>query len=224
MESASSGRKMRGSAKGEEPVELLEWKEVQISNDIEPEYRNLPRSKRDATENRLFIEQTGQCVYCGRRISLIQKGKYHIEHFRPQSKYRALQLDYTNLFLSCGPESDQGVQGTCGNYKNDWFEEDCHIVPFPPSCAERFRYRLSGKIAGDGSPEADKMIRVLNLEHRELVTERKNLLEHLERQLMDGEVVDQIRQDYEDTERNGARPSFANVAIGYLKTQVNAGF
>ena len=209
---------MRGSAKGREPEELTAWKETwrQRAGGIDPEYRSLPQLEKRATVNGLFAEQTGQCVYCGRRISLDRLREFHIEHFRPRSKYPELELDYPNLFLSCGPEHEHGSRPTCGNHKADWFEENCHITPAPESCAERFRFRSSGKIAGDGAPESGRMIEVLNLNHPELVTERQGVIEDLERELAEGTPPDELRQGYLDTDRNGARPSFANVTIGYL--------
>lgn len=133
-----------------------------------------------------------------------------------------MQLDYANLFLSCGPEHEHGPRPTCGNHKADWFEEDCHVPPAPESCTERFRFRSSGKIAGDGTPESGRMIEVLNLNHPELVTERQGVIEDLERELAEGTPPDVLRQDYLDTDRSGARPSFANVAIGYLNAQPDA--
>ena len=213
---------MRGSAKGRSPEELAAWKATQRAGDIDPEYRNLPQLEKRATVNGLFAEQTGQCVYCGRRVSLDRHGQFHIEHFRPRSRYPALQLDYANLFLSCGPEHEHGPRPTCGNHKADWFEEDCHVPPAPESCTERFRFRSSGKIAGDGTPESGKMIEVLNLNHPELATERQGVIEDLERELAEGTPPDVLRQDYLDTDRSGARPSFANVAIGYLDAQPDA--
>ncbi|MDD9983357.1 MAG: TIGR02646 family protein [Gammaproteobacteria bacterium] len=208
---------MRGSNKGDEPPELRDWKAEQIRNGIAPEYRNLQQPERGATEQSLFAEQTGQCVYCGRGISLARKQHHHIEHFRPRSKYPDLQLDYANLFLSCGPDSDHGAQSTCGHHKGDWFEEDCHIPPAPEACAERFQFRSSGRIAGDGSPEADKMIAKLNLNHPELVTERQVMIESLDDDLNDGTSPELLVQGFLDTDPDGARPSFANVAIGYLR-------
>lgn len=214
---------MRGSAKGREPEELRAWKELQREAGVELEYDALPGPERDAMRRSLYAEQTGQCVYCGRRIWLDQREPFHVEHFRPQSKYDALQLDYHNLFLSCGPEGDHGPRGTCGDHKGDWFEENCHIAPAPDSCAERFRFRSSGQIAGDGTAEAEKMIEVLNLEHRGLRAARRDLIENLDRQLNEGERGQDLLQDYLDTDHRGARPGFANVAIGYLTAQGQAG-
>ena len=170
----------------------------------------------------MYAEQTGRCVYCGRGISLNQHGSFHVEHFRPR-RYRDLQLEYTNLFLSCGPESEEGVGKTCGDHKDNWFEEECHIPPAPEPCAERFRFHSSGEIAGDGTAEADRMVEVLNLNHRELVTERQSLIENLDGQLNEGKRGLDLLQDYLDTDHRGARPGFANVAIGYLTAQARAG-
>ena len=61
---------MRGSATGDEPPELRDWKAEQRRNGIEPQYRDLQQPEKGATERSLFAEQTGQCVYCGRGISL----------------------------------------------------------------------------------------------------------------------------------------------------------
>lgn len=212
---------MRGSAKGREPEELLAWKDVQRENGIEAEYRNLPRPVRSAMESSLHAEQSGQCVYCGRKLSPALHKDHHVELFRPQSTYPCLRLDYANLFLSCGPEGEHGIRQTCGSHKGKWFEEECHIPPAPESCAKRFRFRSSGDIAGDNSAEAEKMIEVLNLNHRELVTERQILIEDMDRELNEGVPEDDLLKSYLDTDGSGARPSFANVAIGYLETQAN---
>ena len=131
-------RRNEGSAKGQQPAELRIWKETQLANDIEPAYHDLQQPERGATERSLFAEQTGQCVYCGRKIALDRNQHYHIEHFRPQTEYGALQLDYSNLFPSCGPGSEYGTPNTCGAHKDNWFDEDCHIPPAPESCANRF--------------------------------------------------------------------------------------
>lgn len=210
---------MRGSAKGPEPARLRAWKEVQRDNGIDPEYRALPRAERAVMVDSLRAEQTRQCVYCGRGISLDRHDEHHVEHFRPRTRYPALQLDYDNLFLSCGPASEYGIRDTCGNHKGDWFEEDCHVPLAPESCAERFRFLSSGEIAGDHSQESGKMIDVLNLNHPELVIERQVVIEDLDRELAGGVPPDVLRQDYLDLDRDGARPSFANVAIGYLGAQ-----
>ena len=60
------------------------------------------------------------------------------------------------------------------------------------------------------------MIQVLNLNHPELVTDRRTLIESPDEDLNGGAPRDDLLRSYLDTDRSGARPSFANVAIGYL--------
>ncbi|MCY4551319.1 MAG: TIGR02646 family protein [Defluviicoccus sp.] len=212
---------MRGSDKGPEPAELRGWKAAQRAAGVEPVYDDFRHPEKGATMSALFAEQTGQCVYCGRGISLAPR-HCHIEHFRPRSGYPRLQLDHANLFLSCGPEGERGPRQTCGNRKDDWFDEDCHIPPAPDSCAERFRFRSSGAIVGDGTPEADRMMEVLNLNHPELSAERRDLIDDLERELAHGTSPARLRYGYLEENPDGARPGFANVALGYLRGQANA--
>ena len=214
---------MRGSNKGPEPAALRDWKAAQHDAGIEPKYADLQQPERGATVDSLSAEQTGQCVYCGRGISLTRNQQYHIEHFRPRWTYDRLQLDYSNLFLSCGPDGDDGPRQTCGNHKDRWFDEECHISPIPDSCSARFGFRSSGGIVGDGTPEADTMIAVLNLNHSELVADRQDLTDDLERELAAVIPLDDLRLGYTVQNQGGARPSFANVAIGYLRMQANAG-
>ena len=212
---------MRGSAKGEEPEVLRAWKAGQRSACIEPRYGDLSRDAREATRIALFVEQTGQCVYCGRGIDLEQRNRQHVEHFRPRGRYPHCELTYGNLFLSCGPQQAHGGdQPTCGNEKDDWFDENCYIDPAPEeACQRHFAFASGGSIQGDGSPEAEKMVDVLNLNHRELVAERSDLIEHLDGELNEGVAHRELITAYLDVSSIGARASFANVAIQYLRRQ-----
>ena len=212
---------MRGSAKGEEPEALLAWKAGQRGACIEPRYDDLSKDSREATRKALFAEQTGQCVYCGRGIDLELHNGHHIEHFRPRSRYPHCELTYRNLFLSCGPhQADGGVQATCGNEKKAWFDENCHVEPAPEeACQRHFAFTSGGWIQGDGSPEAEKMIVVLNLNHRELIAERSTLIEHLDGALNEGVSHSELIAAFLDVSALGARASFAHVAIRYLQRQ-----
>lgn len=60
------------------------------------------------------------------------------------------------------------------------------------------------------------MIGTLNLNHSEPVAERQVMIEALDSALNDGTPPDSLVQDFLDMDSHGARPSFANVAIGYL--------
>ena len=63
------------------------------------------------------------------------------------------------------------------------------------------------------------MIAMLNLNHPELAAERQDLIDDLERELATGTPLDDLRFGFLQEDRDGARPSFANVAIGYLRAQ-----
>ena len=215
---------MRGSAKGEEPDVLRAWKAGQHGAGIEPRYGDLSRDAREATRRALFVEQTGQCVYCGRGIDLELRNRHHIEHFRPRARYPHCELTYRNLFLSCGPQqAEGGAQPTCGNEKEAWFDENCHIEPAPEeACQRRFSFTSGGGIQGDGSPEAEKMLFVLNLNHRELIAERSELVELLDGELNQGVSHCELMSGFLDVSSTGARASFANVAIQYLRRQAGS--
>ena len=63
------------------------------------------------------------------------------------------------------------------------------------------------------------MTAVLNLNQPELAAERQDLIDDLERESADGTPLDDLRFGYLLEDRDGARPSFANVALGYLRAQ-----
>ena len=221
MQAPATGIGMRGSAKGEEPEALSAWKTGQQAAGIEPRYGDLRGIPQQTTKQALFIEQTGLCVYCGRGIELEERKRHHIEHFRPRTQYPDIELAYGNLFLSCGPQQPQGSpQPTCGNQKKAWFDEDCHVEPAPDeACQRRFMFASGGLIQGDGSPEADQMIAVLNLNHNELKAERSALIEQLDDELKEGVSICQLTKSFRDVSLKGMRVSFANVAIQYLRKQ-----
>ncbi len=63
------------------------------------------------------------------------------------------------------------------------------------------------------------MIEVLNLNYRELTVERSTLIEYLDGKLNEGECLCGLIKSYEEVSSSGARVSFANVAIQYLRNQ-----
>ena len=186
---------MRGSHAKTTPPTLEEWLGLE-SDDWQPSYP-FPDGIRQPVVGALLTAQRGLCVYCGRKLGLARPGRsFHIEHFRPRSEYPYLATDLANLFLSCGQETDSGERAqTCGTAKNDWFDEDNSIEPAYPECTNRFRFLLSGSMVPDAQEDAaDAMITQLNLNHPELVRDRKEILFHLDdfgQERIDlGDVVD----------------------------------
>ena len=133
---------MKGSRKGPTPPQMQAWLDLE-SDEWKPAYPFDCVAVTNEVRETLLREQRGLCVYCGRRLKLDKPGStYHIEHFRPQSDFKELSCDYTNLFLSCGLKDGAGKPSpTCGNVKGNWFEDACHIPPDYPNCVLRFRFR-----------------------------------------------------------------------------------
>ncbi|WP_165215470.1 retron system putative HNH endonuclease [Affinirhizobium pseudoryzae] len=172
---------MKGSRKTEVPSEFMNW--LGLSDGTEnwkPTYEGMPGALKDVIRAAMFKEQRGLCVYCGRKLNLSRPGRsYHIEHFRPQHVYTKQDVDYSNLFLSCGQEDEKGLPApTCGTVKAGWFDEDKHIYPEYPNCTSRFRFLLNGNIVAARKSDiaAEEMIARLGLDHPELKKDREDIL------------------------------------------------
>jgi len=164
---------MKQIAKGKEPVSMLTYrKQVQAS------YHDY----RDKEELRhAFLEEQGYiCCYCMQRISLVQM---KIEHFKPQSQYPELQLDYHNLLAAC-----DGNQGSppdlqhCDTHKGD---EEMTLNPADSqkNCEEYIKYSSNGRIYAE-HPFIDKDLnQILNLNTQTLVNNRCQALHTVIREL-----------------------------------------
>lgn len=197
---------MKGSRKLEAPNEYGNWLALR-SEDWHPRYCDMPIEVKEALRAKLFDDQRGLCVYCGRRLSMERPGKSsHIEHFRPQRSYSQLDVVYSNLFLSCGQQDGNGLPATtCGTYKADRFDERNYVYPSYPDCTDRFRFLLTGQIvpSADDDNAADYMIGCLAIDHPELKKDREDVLA-----LIDGGVLE--IDDFYDP-MTGMASSYAHV-------------
>jgi uncharacterized protein (TIGR02646 family) len=109
---------MRLVRKGAEPVVFTNWKLLE-NEDWHPTYSTLQNPQKSALQIQLLSEQFFTCCYCGRSI---KSSDSHIEHFRPQEIAPELQLDYSNLLVSCIRETPKNSQLHCGHLKDSWFE------------------------------------------------------------------------------------------------------
>lgn len=206
---------MRGAKKVDAPLELLNW--IALANENwRPSYPFNNAHVRAAVVASLKSAQRGLCVYCGRKLNLTVPGKtYHVEHFRPQNTpdqlYSHLDVDFSNLFLSCGQEdSNHKPAQTCGTHKGNSFNELYAIEPKYPDCTRRFNFLPSGEIepSSDDDEAAKFSINLLRLDHIELKTEREQLLF-----LLDAEEID-LGDLWEEAEQTAS--SLAHVAFAYL--------
>lgn len=132
----------------------------------------------------LIKEQFGLCAYCMSRISTTMNynGDYKqvhckIEHFKSQSKYPNLQLDYQNMLGCCnGNEGKPLKYQTCDTHKQDL---ELMFNPSDENDYEKMRIKFykDGTIHS-GNEEFDVQINsVLNLNAAHLVAARKALLD-----------------------------------------------
>ncbi len=202
---------MRGSHDKQTPRQLTEWL-ARESPDWQPAFP-FPKDIREPVVDALRKAQRGLCVYCGRRLPADQAWpeRYHFEHFRPRSRYPHLATDLANLFLSCSREAgSRRVSATCGHAKGDRFDETNCIEPEYPACTRRFRFLLTGKAVPrtEDDAAAETMIEILNMNHRELVKDREDILESV-----DGDGLE--LSDFVDPV-SGEVQSYAHVVCEHL--------
>ncbi len=159
---------MRNIQKGDEPPSLTKHRKTPHAN-----YRNY--ANKDQLRKHLVNEQGGICRYCMSRIRPNTEGM-KIEHWQCQDNYPDRQLDYKNLFGACiGGEGRTGREQHCDTSKGN---QDLSINPSDSVCnVERLiKFSGSGKIKSD-YPDIDRELNeVLNLNHPQLVANRKATL------------------------------------------------
>ena len=96
--------------------QVLEIKKPNKPNFFELWIKNKQEYSYQLREFMLEKEQQNVCCYCEKGITPSVEHS-HIEHIRPQSKFKKLQHDYNNLVVSCQ------TKGRCGNAKGDKFNE-----------------------------------------------------------------------------------------------------
>lgn len=225
---------MKGVIKGVAPASLTEW--LALANDEwTPTYADFRGTPKHETHDALLAEQGGVCVYCGRGL-LLDRSDSHIEHFRPQTSFNAatppdLTLTYSNLVVSCGPNSlpvghPDRRPTVCGEAKDDWFDDALHVDPVDPTCMARFSYGTSGLISTKVTPDdaATKMIQILNLNDETLRYERGILLSGIESDIAEGLVTaankDQEIAQFLTLTEHGTLPSWGHVAVRYLQDEL----
>lgn len=137
---------------------LRRYVNKQLSAKPDPLHPNyaLDRIIREALVSQLLIEQKGLCCYCMQRIE-VEKEDFHIEHLAPQSSFKNEEVNYYNLFLSCG--SPKISKKHCGHFKADYLIPK--VVSFfnersGTRCQDYFKYTITGEILpkdGCGSME-----------------------------------------------------------------------
>lgn len=160
---------MKYIEKNNEPESLLKFRRKNKS------YSNLhesPDIKRELKKS-LLSEQGYICCYCECQIS---EDKSHIEHIKPQSKYKESDLSYENMLVSCDNKD------RCGNKKGNWYDESNFISPLENDCANNFKFLKNGEMlpADKSNSAAKETIERLGLNTYNIVQTRKKIIKELE--------------------------------------------
>jgi uncharacterized protein (TIGR02646 family) len=139
-------------------------------------YSSIEESIRNELKQSLSYEQLGLCCYCCCKLDE-QPRPAHIEHFKPQSSYPQLSLDYQNMHLSCTANLSHNYH--CGHKKANTDPKDCIISPLSEDCTANFRYDRMGKIHGE-TEIAAKTIEKLGLNVPSLIAARKMVIQTIE--------------------------------------------
>ncbi|MDH0865875.1 retron system putative HNH endonuclease [Mitsuaria sp. GD03876] len=170
---------MRYIAKRQSPHEFERWRTDGKADGWSPRYRDLGGEDKRNLLRALLEEQAHLCCYCG---SVIGEADSHIEHFRPQSRFEQLDLDYSNLHASC-VRTPKGMRPTwhCGHAKENDFCEERFIAPTEEDCEQRFIYALSGAVYATDpvDPGARYMSKLLGLDVEVLRERRREALEEV---------------------------------------------
>lgn len=164
---------MRAILKRTAPESFEKWKGM-ANPDWVPSFSVLPNPEKRGLHACLLLEQGFTCCYCGRSVDLDES---HIEHFRPQHRFPALELDYNNMFASCQRARPAGTPIICGHHKGEAFDEENFLSPLLDGVDMRFSYALDGRVqARPADIPAQTMIAALALNSGFLVARRRMAL------------------------------------------------
>lgn len=210
---------MKRVDKGRSPEPFEEWK-GKANDDWQPAYAELRNPEKHLLHQTLLKEQGWVCCYCGRTVSLEDS---HIEHFRPQHAYQALELSYDNLHASCLRAAKPGQPLHCGHAKADKFDEGMHISPLDPACEHRFMYTSHGQVLSSrrGDEGATYMAALLALDTPVLRHARAEALSRtLDAAFLESATVEelgQLRDAFRARNEDGKLIGFGHVVARYAE-------
>jgi len=192
---------MKHILKQAEPQEFIDWK-AQENENWKPTYDNLQNPEKKIVKAALIQEQGGICCYCEGRLL---EADSHIEHFKPQEKFEAEALEYSNMLCSCQQIIEKREPRHCGNLKDSWFEKELMISPLDPTCEERFMYHYDGRIEAMNSDDdaAHQTIRHIGLSINKLEALRKQAIAPFIEEDLSAEEMRSFVAGYLKPETNG---------------------
>lgn len=201
--------------------EPREW--VEVRNTPGTDYEAIP-----ALRESLYKEQGGICAYCMGRLNPEPSEDAHtrnkVEHIKPrESCNRDERMDYNNLVLCChGTIAGTAPESThCDTHKGSSI---ISFTPMNPVFIDTLSYNYSGEIKSSNSLWNNEISNVLNLNQKQLSSNRKavimKVVEWLKKNPTKGEIERRI--DFYNTRHCGLYEEYCEVAIWRLKKSLKS--
>ena len=165
----------------------------------------------------LLVEQGYICCYC---MSRIGERTSKIEHFKAQSKFRSLQIDYANLFIAC-----KGGEGMSTHYCDTAKgNEPLVCINFFSKIEAEIKYCKNGIVSSKESSEnnqsnlTNEINNVLKLNTKVLVDNRKQTYNDFKKKKRWSKQDLQKAISHYKSKHNGKYEPYADMMV-YLLTK-----
>jgi uncharacterized protein (TIGR02646 family) len=204
---------MKHINKGLEPTSLRNYRKQPLATYAD--YRD-----KDELRESLLTEQGYICCYCMERIT---KDNMKIEHWRPQTPYPHLQLDYQNLLAACmGNEGKSPDLQHCDTKKGD---KELSFSPTDNNCEQYLKYSSNGRIYSEDLDIDKDLNETLNLNLQTLMNNRHQVFKAVIQQLTNvrGKKAAWSVQDVKrklqiyKNRSNGKYEPYCQVVVYFLK-------
>ena len=195
---------------GFEPASLRQFKRRNNQNN----YNNLNSKIKQDIRLACTTEQFYLCAYCCKPISGDSRDTMN-EHVEARRIAPNRSLDYTNIVASCTtPNQCDDAHGS----------QPLPLTPFDAECETDLVFKLSGRVTGL-TDDAKETIRVLNLDNKSLIEQRRMLINTMlftygEDAIEDDDLINIIIDELAEPKK-GKLDAFSPVIVNALKGQQN---
>lgn len=195
---------------GFEPASLRQFKRRHNQGN----YSDLTPEVRQDIRLACTTEQFYLCAYCCKSISGNSKDTMN-EHIEARKIAPNRSLDYTNIVASCTtPNQCDDAHGS----------QPLPLTPFDAECETDLVFKLSGRVTGL-TDDAKETIRVLNLDNKSLIEQRRMLINTMlftygEDAIEDDDLINIIIDELAEPKK-GKLDAFSPVIVNALKGQQN---
>ena len=171
---------------------------------------------------KLLEEQGYICCYC---MSRVDCNNSKIEHLKPQSKYRNLQIDYQNLFISCkGGEGEKANNQHCDTKKA---EKELKKIDLLSNIQDYIYYKKETQFIEIDSKDRDIKddLDLLNLNISKLKRNRRNSYDNLLAQLQKRNFkISSIKKalNYYKNKHNGKYEPYCEMIVYFLTKKLKS--